>query len=132
MMIEEFTERTGIRPTYDEYREIENEYMGCDEDKDTFCKRWKKQGGVQRILSLRARRIEELEKQVMFLEKDLDKKEQLFGYEKVGLEEALKSYKNKLTIKEYEISELKKEQEENAIKLNAIAELFKAFGVSVN
>lgn len=61
MMKSEFIERTGFEPTEAEYREIEAEYMGCDIDKDEFCKTWKKQGGIQRLMRLRARRIEELE-----------------------------------------------------------------------
>ena len=61
MMKSEFIERTGFEPTEAEYREIEAEYMGCDIGKDEFCKTWKKQGGVQRLMRLRARRIEELE-----------------------------------------------------------------------
>ena len=38
MMKSEFIERTGFEPTEAEYREIEAEYMGCDIDKDEFCK----------------------------------------------------------------------------------------------
>lgn len=41
MMKTEFVERTGFEPTEAEYREIEAEYMGCDIDKDEFCKAWK-------------------------------------------------------------------------------------------
>lgn len=40
MMKSEFIERTGFEPTEAEYREIEAEYMGCDIDKDEFCKTW--------------------------------------------------------------------------------------------
>ena len=61
MMKSEFIERTGFEPTEAEYGESEAEYMGCDIDKDEFCKTWKKQGGIQRLMRLRARRIEELE-----------------------------------------------------------------------
>lgn len=64
MMRSEFIERTGFEPTNDEYAEIEQEYMGCDIDKDLFCKQWKKNGGIQRLMRLRARRIEELEDQI--------------------------------------------------------------------
>ena len=39
MMKSEFIERTGFEPTEAEYREIEAEYMGCDIDKDEFCKK---------------------------------------------------------------------------------------------
>lgn len=64
MMRSEFIERTGFEPTADEYAEIEQEYMGCDIDKDVFCKQWKKQGGIERMMRRRARRIEELEAEV--------------------------------------------------------------------
>ena len=58
MMISEFIERVGFEPTASEYREIEQEYMGCDIDKDQFCKEWKKNGGIQRLMRLRARKID--------------------------------------------------------------------------
>ena len=61
MMESEFIERTGFEPTATEYAEIEAEYMGTDVHKDQFCKEWKKKGGVQRLMRLRARRIEVLE-----------------------------------------------------------------------
>lgn len=38
MMMSEFIERVGFEPTAAEYQEIEREYMGCDVDKDQFCK----------------------------------------------------------------------------------------------
>ena len=61
MMKSEFIEKTGFEPTPDEYAQIEHDYMGCDIDKDQFCKEWKKNGGIQRLTRMRARRIEELE-----------------------------------------------------------------------
>ena len=61
MMKSEFIEEVGFVPTADEYAEIEAEYMGTDIGKDQFCKEWKKNGGVQRLMRLRVRRIEELE-----------------------------------------------------------------------
>lgn len=64
MMMSEFIERVGFEPTAAEYAEIEQEYMGCDVDKDTFCKEWKKNGGIQRLCRMRARRIEELEAEI--------------------------------------------------------------------
>ncbi len=60
-MMSEFIERTGFEPTAAEYREIEAEYLGCDIDKDKFCKQWVKNGGIQRLSRIRVRRIEELE-----------------------------------------------------------------------
>lgn len=72
MMKSEFIERTGFEPTADEYEEIEREYMGTDVDKDIFCKQWKKAGGVERLMRLRARRIEELEAEVQQRTKEYD------------------------------------------------------------
>ena len=73
MMKSEFIERTGFEPTEAEYREIEAEYMGCDIGKDEFCKTWKKQGGIQRLMRLRARRIEELEAELIKEKNDYDR-----------------------------------------------------------
>lgn len=73
MMKSEFIERTGFEPTEAEYREIEAEYMGCDINKDEFCKTWKKQGGIQRLMRLRARRIEELEAELVKEKNDHDR-----------------------------------------------------------
>ena len=73
MMMSEFIERVGFEPTAAEYQEIEREYMGCDVDKNQFCKEWKKNGGVQRLMRLRARRIEELEVEVKQRAMEYDK-----------------------------------------------------------
>lgn len=73
MMKSEFIERVGFEPTAAEYAEIEAEYMGCDIDKDQFCKEWKKNGGVQRLMRLRARRIEELEDELEKEKSDYDR-----------------------------------------------------------
>lgn len=73
MMKSEFIERVGFEPTAAEYAEIEAEYMGCDIDKDQFCKEWKKNGGVQRLMRLRARRIEELEDELEKEKADYDR-----------------------------------------------------------
>lgn len=73
MMKSEFMDRTGFEPTEAEYRDIEAEYMGCDIDKDEFCEQWKKQGGIQRMMRLRARRIEELESQLAAEKRDYER-----------------------------------------------------------
>jgi hypothetical protein len=75
MMMSEFIERTKFEPTAAEYADIESEYMGCDIDKDAFCKRWVKNGGVQRLCRIRARRIEELEAETESLKVLLSKYE---------------------------------------------------------
>ena len=70
MMRSEFIERTGFEPMSDEYDEIEREYMGTEVDKDEFCKTWIKQGGIQRLMRVRARKIEELEAEVLKRERE--------------------------------------------------------------
>ncbi len=61
MMMSEFIERTGFEPTADEYSRIEEEYYEFDGDKDAFCKRWKKDEGVNRLARERAVKIADLE-----------------------------------------------------------------------
>ena len=72
MMMSEFIERTGFEPMAAEYEEIEREYIGCGDDKDKFCREWKKNGGVQRLSRMRARRIEELEAEVATKDRQFD------------------------------------------------------------
>lgn len=50
MTIQEFIERTGFAPTESYYHSvIEPEYMASSEnDKDKWCKQWKKNGGIQK------------------------------------------------------------------------------------
>lgn len=103
MMKSEFMDRTGFEPTEAEYRDIEAEYMGCDIDKDEFCKQWKKQGGVQRLMRLRARRIEELESEL--------------NKEKADYERMDSEYCRK-------INELRNQISDNELALNSIHALF--------
>ena len=92
MMKSEFIERTGFEPTLEEYREIEAEYMAAPEDvgKDTFCKQWKKRGGVERLMRLRARRIEELEAENASLYKEMSERQQDANAREQGLREQIK------------------------------------------
>lgn len=103
MMKSEFMDRTGFEPTEAEYRDIEAEYMGCDIDKDEFCKQWKKQGGIQRLMRLRARRIEELESEL--------------NKEKADYERMDSEYCRK-------INELRNQISDNELALNSIHALF--------
>lgn len=41
MLQKEFEERVGKQVTPAEYKKIEELYMACDTDKDTFCELWK-------------------------------------------------------------------------------------------
>ena len=99
MMKSEFMDRTGFEPTEAEYRDIEAEYMGCYIDKDEFCKQWKKQGGIQRMMRLRARRIEELESHLVEEKRD---------YERMDTQYCTK------------INELKKQISDDGVALNSM------------
>ena len=92
MMKSEFIERTGFEPTLEEYREIEAEYMAAPEDvdKDTFCKQWKKRGGVERLMRLRARRIEELEAENESLRREMSERRQKANEESEGLRKQIR------------------------------------------
>lgn len=61
MMKYEFEERVGVNVTAYEYANIESAYMACDEDKDTFCKRWLEEGGIEKLQGERLERIEKLQ-----------------------------------------------------------------------
>ena len=50
MMIEEFTERTGIEPTADEYEVIESMYYDFNGSKNEFCKWFVKNNGMIQAL----------------------------------------------------------------------------------
>lgn len=72
MMMQEFTERTGVTPTFLEYKGIEDEYYGFDGDKDAFCKAWVAAGGPAELYTARAHRIEQLEGCLMEQRKDYE------------------------------------------------------------
>ncbi len=42
MTQQEFTNRTGYTPTAQEFEKINEVYMIVDDDKDTFCMKWKR------------------------------------------------------------------------------------------
>ena len=92
MLISEFIDRTGFRPTEDYYHTvIEPEYNASDLEKDAWCKQWKKNGGIQKaydalkkqaaneyanILSLESKNIE-LNKMIASMDEDLTKYKEL-------------------------------------------------------
>lgn len=76
MLQSEFEERVGFTVTADCYHEfIEPEYNISKLEKDEWCKKWKKDQGIQRAYSWMAKRIERLEKQCTILNETLDKNE---------------------------------------------------------
>ena len=85
MMMCEFIERTGFEPTAAEYQQIEAEYMGCDIDKDKFCRDWKRNGGIQRLSRMRIRRIEELEQQLATARKHSEESEKYWSVREAEL-----------------------------------------------
>jgi len=64
MMMQEFIDRTGFEPSIEEYKEIEEAYYRFDGNKDAFCKRWKEDGGADRLAKERLRQIEALKKEL--------------------------------------------------------------------
>ena len=99
MMKSEFIERVGFEPTAAEYQEIEKEYMGCGVDKDQFCKEWKKNGGVQRLMRLRAIRIEELEAELAKEKADYERMDVQYCKRINGIHQAYKSEMDNLKLK---------------------------------
>lgn len=105
MMKSEFIERTGFEPTGAEYEEIEQEYMGCDIDKDQFCKEWVKNGGIQRLSRMRARRIEELEAEVDQRAKEYGELDQIRVESLLKEQEKRKDIENRLNERIRELEE---------------------------
>lgn len=65
MLLTEFQERTGFNPTPDCYTYcIEPEYNNSDLDKDSWCKQWKRNGGLQRAYDWECMRKEEFRKEL--------------------------------------------------------------------
>lgn len=76
MMMSEFIERTKFEPTCEEYAAIEQEYYKFPGDKDAFCHRWLKDGGIQRLSRERVKKIYALQQELITLQQsydDLDK-----------------------------------------------------------
>lgn len=135
MMKSEFIERTGFEPTAEEYKQIEQEYMGTDIDKDRFCKQWIKQGGIQRISRQRVRRIEELEAEVRQRTKEHDELDtarcteiktiqERYEQKISGMEEAIKA----MQLSNFNLADryqkMKEKCEEVECKLSVIREAF--------
>ena len=92
MLISEFIDRTGFRPTEDYYHTvIEPEYNASDLEKDAWCKQWKKNGGIQKaydalkeqaaneydnVQSLKSKNSE-LSKMIASMDEDLTKYKEL-------------------------------------------------------
>lgn len=70
MLLEEFVERTGFKPTISEYREIEEAYYTFDGDKNEFCKAF----DVQNAIAKRGQKLEEAERRIHELEKGRDER----------------------------------------------------------
>ena len=71
MMMQEFTERTGFEPMFDEYKEIEEAYYSFNGNKDEFCADWMKNGGPEKIAEARAKKIEQLNSRILELDRQL-------------------------------------------------------------
>ncbi len=141
MMMSEFIERVGFEPTAAEYAKIEREYMGCDVDKDKFCKEWKKNGGIQRLCRMRARRIEELETEVAMKDRQYEEMDtrhccqfnEMHSRLKAELEAVTKKLENVQKEKDClygAIQEAKAAQKEAEEKLEKIREAFAILGIA--
>lgn len=71
MMMQEFIERTGFEPLFDEYKEIEEAYYSFNGNKDEFCADWMKNGGPEKIAEARAKKIEQLDSRILELDRQL-------------------------------------------------------------
>ena len=91
MQIQEFEQRTGIFPTDDLYKIIEDFYMNFDGDKDAFCKAYKENEG-----SLAESIRERLAKEVLSEKAAAEQREKDLKKQITALQETVKSLQEKL------------------------------------
>ena len=134
MIISEFIDRTGFRPTEDYYHTvIEPEYNASDLEKDAWCKQWKKNGGIQKaydalkeqaaneyanVLSLESKN-RELSKMIASMDEDLTKYKELSETATSDLNAAQEREQSKM-YELLEISEKYSSAELREIVINAI------------
>lgn len=134
MLISEFIDRTGFRPTEDYYHTvIEPEYNASDLEKDAWCKQWKKNGGIQKaydalkeqaaneyanVLSLESKN-RELSKMIASMDEDLTKYKELSETAMTDLN-AAQEREQSMMYELLEISEKYSSAELREIVINAI------------
>ena len=134
MLISEFIDRTGFRPTEDYYHTvIEPEYNASDLEKDAWCKQWKKNGGIQKaydalkeqaaneyanVLSLESKN-RELSKMIASMDEDLTKYKELSETAMSDLK-AAQEREQSMMYELLEISEKYSSAELREIVINAI------------
>ena len=139
MLISEFIDRTGFRPTEDYYHTvIEPDYNASNLDKDAWCKQWKKNGGIQKaydalkeqaaneyanVLSLESKN-RELSKMIASMDEDLTKYKELSETAMSDLN-AAQEREQSMMYELLEISEKYSSAELREIVINAIG--FKAY-----
>ena len=139
MLISEFIDRTGFRPTEDYYHTvIDPEYNRSNLDKDAWCKQWKKNGGIQKaydalkkqaaneyanVLSLESKN-RELNKMIASMDEDLTKYKELSETAMSDLN-AAQEREQSMMYELLEISEKFSSAELREIVINAIG--FKAY-----
>lgn len=139
MLVSEFIDRTGFRPTEDYYHTvIEPEYNRSNLDKDAWCKQWKKNGGIQKaydalkeqaaneyanVLSLESKN-RELNKMIASMDEDLTKYKELSETAISDLN-AAQEREQSMMYELLEISEKYSSAELREIVINAIG--FKAY-----
>lgn len=116
MMRSEFIERTGFDPTADEYAEIELQYMDSDLDKDKFCAKWKRDGGVIRYANQRRYVMEELVQKLNKSDHELELMTSSRDYQKKLADE----YRSEVFHLKQVIQELERDRDTYRNKLQAI------------
>lgn len=115
MMMNEFIERTGFEPTYEEYAEIEEAYYNFSGNKDEFCKWFVEHDGGKKVYANRVQKIAQLKSKIVEMEKDfmqeLQKKEQEVARLTAALdrEQEWKPYECQWNVKQEDYERLEKD-----------------------
>ena len=122
MTQQEFTQRTGFFPTASQFDAINAEYMATDTDKDTFCKEWKRKGGILEMSRENAQYVTTLEMKLREIQKVLDSRifKAFDAIDKLDTESKRRAYFCEMY---QEIKEIAAEQFDNAVGVKTYKEM---------
>lgn len=128
MLISEFIDRTGFRPTEDYYHtEIEPEYNRSNLDKDAWCKQWKKNGGIQNAYNAMCKAAASLECEVLTVKGELNTKKERCDYLSKELAKSKEQYAKYETLSETAMSDLNDHIENEKKMMETLIEISETY-----
>lgn len=128
MLISEFIDRTGFRPTEDYYHTvIEPEYNNSDLDKDAWCKQWKKNGGIQKAYDYMCKQAANQECEALKAKGELNTKIERCNYLSKELEKSKVKCNEYETLSENAMSDLNERIENEEKMMETLIEISETY-----